>query len=390
MKNFFYIVIALGVLFATNSLVAGPDEAAKLIEAALKKLPPDQAEARQLLIHAQNALKAPAPEPVPVAPADAMVHTAEPTSDSIEIGFEKLKKSGFRLQQGPGSSLPDINPATFSFEKDIKANSSVVFGSQFFLGWSPNREVGINGFTGEEEYQGSLYFTENSVIFYEASVQGNLSTQTPDSANAWRFRVGGEIDHTNGGVYEAAKKLEDLNHTPTQSEIDALASQMFYLGSFTSFAAKYETDLNFETGRAGFELMWTPTTRLPGNGQGVKFGDVATLSWRPYAGIDAGSAVGNGNRTKFVDENLWLIARGTANLRLNFLEGLNVFDSVSLFADETYRYLADSEMSFSYLTAGINFGFNDNIGLQFDYRVGEDSPNFEEVEIVTGALSVRF
>ena len=88
-----------------------------------------------------------------------------------------------------------------------------------------------------------------------------------------------------------------------------------------------------------------------GSGVIAWFGDAATLNWRTYAGIDAGSAVGNSNRTNFVDENVWLIARGTANLRLNFLERLDVFDSVSLFADDTYRYLTDSEISFSYLTA---------------------------------------
>lgn len=398
MKSFsLSVVVAISLLSGVCSS-AHSDDSASLIEAALQSLPPENAEARALLLQAKAAIARPKVKPVATVVDEPELEGGEDTAtalvedsddDLIEVSFNSLRASGFRLQQGQGSSAPDINPATFSFEKDIAARSSAAFGSQFFLGWSPNRQLVTNGFTGEEEHQGTIYLNENSVIFYEASVQGNLSTQTPDSADAWRFRIGGEIDHSNGGIASAARVLED-NPNESQAVVDALASKQFYLGSFTSFAAKYETDLNFETARAGLEALWTPTTRLPGNGQGVKLGKLGTLNWRTYAGFDVGGSVGDGRSSAFVEDNVWLIGRGTAKLRLDCLDGLTVFESISLFADDTVRYLVDNEIAFNYLTSGINFQFNDYIGFQVDYRVGEDSPNFENVEVVTGSLSVKF
>src|SRR5262249_23897958 len=108
-----------------------------------------------------------------------------------------------------------------------------------------------------------------------------------------------------------------------------------------------------------------------------------------YVGLDAGGFLENSppNNDNSV---LWLMAKGRVELRLNLIQKALRLNEVTIYFEDRYVYTEDEERSHNYLTTGIDFELNDNIGLTLDDTNGEDSPKFVPEEMFKGGLSVKF
>jgi hypothetical protein len=80
----------------------------------------------------------------------------------------------------------------------------------------------------------------------------------------------------------------------------------------------------------------------------------------------------------------------TAELQLRFLARLLTINQVHPYADETVRYLPSKSNVYSYFKTGIDFALTKNVGLGFEYSLGEDSPKFLEEEQLSAAFTIQF
>lgn len=69
----------------------------------------------------------------------------------------------------------------------------------------------------------------------------------------------------------------------------------------------------------------------------------------------------------------------------NLIPGL--LKSISVYGDDTARYLATVNRGVNYLTSGVDFHITDNLAVSFYYKVGRTTPDFQKVESVNFGLS---
>jgi hypothetical protein len=270
--------------------------------------------------------------------------------------LQKMKKAGFTLALAPG----DDNPAKFAFAKDIQAGTATVYTADFFLSWkTPNSFADNLGWRHKS-------WDMNAA----ASVQGKLTSASDTEHDAWRFRG------TLNGRY---------TFNPTATNIDNI------VGVRWSLSAKDEASRDFDFNRVGAEGSLTPT--IPALAMGVFKGgkDTVEFRWRPFFGFDAGATTVNREMPiTGSDDSLWLTARATAKLKLNFIARAMNMNEVSLYADDKLVYLGEARASHNYLKTGVNFMFNDSVGFSLDYSVGQDSPKFTNEKSFAGAFTIGF
>jgi hypothetical protein len=87
-----------------------------------------------------------------------------------------------------------------------------------------------------------------------------------------------------------------------------------------------------------------------------------------------------------------LLGRLRADLRLTFLKEPLQMKKVSLFAEETFRYLPfeTGDSTYHFLSAGLTFDFDDHVSLGLTYRNGEDAPNFKDIDTFGLAFGLKF
>jgi hypothetical protein len=267
--------------------------------------------------------------------------------------FESLQKAGFSLSRGPDNG-DEKKGASFAFTQDRAAGFAPVFTADFYLKWE--KEV-------LEEID-----TISRFDFLAISVQGKLSSKDSSSTDAWRFR------------------LENNFFTQDRSKTSLVD------GFVANLSLKDESDRDFNIDRVSGELWLTANKRnwWVGKYSGTPDSKFAQVRWRPYVGLDAGGNVSNTTGQQIDNSNLWLMARGRLDIRLNFLINALKFQDVVAYFDDKYVYLAENGQSHDYLTTGIDFEFNDNVGFTLDYTNGEDSPKFKREEILKGGLTVKF
>lgn len=194
--------LTLLVLFGTGPVLADryEDEIKRATEArargdmatAIKALDAARASLTRSASAAQPGVSTgSAPEEMPATP---------PKEDPTV--FERLSDEGFRLQLGPGKSGDDAQAATFGFSEDRVKDTGTQFSAAFLLGYSPNSKVQglINLGTGDpvKLRRGATELGgPNTTWAWDMSVQGSLQPGNDDKADAWVFRFGGDIDHTN-------------------------------------------------------------------------------------------------------------------------------------------------------------------------------------------------
>jgi hypothetical protein len=280
----------------------------------------------------------------------------ETASTEREDFLKRMKKAGFSLQLAPG----DDNPAKFAFTRDIQAGTPTAFTADFFLSWKTSNAVA--------DTLGWRHKTWD--MNAAASVQGKLTSASDMEHDAWRFRG------TLNGRY---------TFNPTATDLDDIN------GFLWSLSVKDEASRDFDFNRVGAEGTLTPT--IPALAMGVFKGDKEGVQfrWRPFVGFDAGTTTSDITvPVAGPDDTLWLSARVTAKLRLNFVANAMKMNEVSLYADDKLIYLGETGTSHNYLKTGVNFMFNDHVGFSLDYSVGQDSPKFTREESVTGAFTIGF
>jgi len=142
--------------------------------------------------------------------------------DEDKSVFTELANKGWRLQLGPGLSGPDAGKATLAFARDIAAGTDTEFNANFTLGYSPaRRSVSVTDRLTGESVPGapSRFGVDNflgikdAIWVWDASLQGQLSSNDDNEANAWTFRLGGDIWHYGAGALrEAEAAMEDADN----------------------------------------------------------------------------------------------------------------------------------------------------------------------------------
>jgi hypothetical protein len=300
---------------------------------------------------------------VSVSYAELVAYAQDSNTNNI---FGKINDAGFKLARASSGSDRG-EPADFGFLTDIGKQTE--YHMNFFLSFSP-----MSTSWGTTEVTPS------------ASIEGKLSSADNSAKDAWRFRLGSQFDVPIGRGISVTDPID-----PTIS-VKAYQNHLWL-----SLDAKYESDRDFRTKKASSEFQISPT--LPdlfigdqprhdskGPEQPIRF------QWRPIFEIDFGHTFDSGVSTEVNDTILRLIPRIRADLFLNFMKKPLGIEDVSIYIDNTLFYLPIEKQNttHNYFVSGINFMINKNIGLNFEYKNGEDSPNFVRTNTVGGSLSINF
>lgn len=261
--------------------------------------------------------------------------------------FDAFERRGFSLQRAV-SGDEAAEGAQFGFLKTFKQKS--VYTGDFAI-----------------VYNRRLKQTQRTGIGFQASTQGNLTSDESESEDAWQFRAGAIIDRN--------LKRNTINHL------------------YLSLGAKYEADKKFKVGKLISENMLTPT--LPALGIGIPFGrssDPVQFRWRPYFYFDVGRTLDRGNSSEVEAMVLRLTPRIYTRLTLNFLRrALNLNDTF-VFADD-YFYalpLEKTKKRHNMFTSGFVLQVTKDFGFGLTYKSGEAAPKFKPVHTFGGVLTIRF
>lgn len=329
--------------------------------------------------------------------------------------FMRLSDDGFRLQLGPGLSGDDAGNAEIAFAKDIEAGTDTEVMANFTLGFSEARRriLVLDPLTSEGAANAptragasNFFGMPNTTWVWDASAQGQLTSQDNNNANAWTFRLGVDILHIGSKALdvarEATKRAKHAGKTLDLQERGALvqreldqAEKPFYRSSIWSVKATLAADQDFANQRASVELDVTPNTSLLGNGRiwpahNVKENAFMRVIWRPYFGVDVGGQIASDGTIDEVDDTLWLTGTLTTSIYLDFLQRALGLDRVSINVEDNAYYLTESQQGFNYLNATLDFGLTEYLGFGFTYINGELAPLFERTESFSGAFTVKF
>ncbi|MCX6563431.1 MAG: hypothetical protein NTU60_07480 [Candidatus Aminicenantes bacterium] len=280
--------------------------------------------------------------------------------------FDKFSGAGFKLTRASSGSDKG-EPADFGFLTDIGKQTE--FHANFFISYRPSST--------------SWGTTE---VTPSASIEGKLSSSDSSAKDAWRFRLGSQFDVPIGGGIQ----VQD----PTGLPISVTVNKNHL---WLSLDAKYESDRDFRTKKASAEFRISPTLpylfigdQPPHDSKGPE--QPIRFQWRPIFETDFGHTFDPGDSTEVNNTILRLITRIQANLFLNFLKKPLGMQDVSIYADNVFFYLPieNQKTTHNYLVTGINFMISKNVGLNFEYKNGEDSPNFVRTHTVGGSLSITF
>jgi len=286
--------------------------------------------------------------------------------------FSKVAKAGFALQRA--ISLGDSGlwqePATFGYS--AQSGSSPYLNAEFALIWRSRDLCGPPG---------SECPAPATLIRIDASVEGRLNSSGDAKQNdAFKASVGAYANLAHG---------------------DGVTSAL--LGSF-----KYETDRETSTRKEMLEILYTPTrgcvqgavlpigTTLPCNshdytgrtGPDVDF----TYMWRPYFGVDVGHTNNIGTSLENEKQILRGIARLHAQVDLLQLARILSLPQVSIFVDDTYRYLfrTTNQRSNNYFQMGMDFYVSEGVSVALRGNIGRDAPNFSFSRDFSINLGLRF
>ena len=216
-------------------------------------------------------------------------------------------------------------------------------------------------------YNKRLPPTQRTGFSFQASVQGNLTSDESESEDALQFRAGAIIDRN--------LKRDTINHL------------------YISLAAKYEADQKFTVGKFISENMFTPT--FPALGIGVPFGrssDPIQFRWRPFFYFDIGNSFKKGTSAETENTVLRLTPRIRTTLTLNFLRrALNTNDTF-IFADNFFYWLPleKTKTRHNMFTSGFVLQMTKDFGFGLTYKSGEAAPKFKPVHSLAGVLTIRF
>ena len=264
--------------------------------------------------------------------------------------FKRLQDAGFKLQRAL-SGKDAGEAAAFSFLSTL--GDKTVFTADFALSWCPPTRFEAGPFD----------------LSFLTSVEGRLTSAESESENAWRFR---------------GSLIGDTSHN---GPIDS---------TYTSVSLKYESDQDFDTEKLMAEMVFTPTIRKLALGKAwppAKEGRPPfQFLWRPFFGLDVGHTFEKGQSAETEETILRLKVRGRARLLLNLVTQALRLHETSIFIDNTFYYLPveGRNNAHNFLVSGITFLITENISIGLTYKVGEEAPNFEQIETFGGTIGIRF
>ena len=261
--------------------------------------------------------------------------------------FDYLAKHNFSLQRVVTGDN-ETEGANFAFLHTFKKNT--VYTTDFAFIWD-SPEKGPD----RAKYQ------------IEASVEGHLTSAESDAEDALTFAAGGRL-------------LTPFGSTGR-------------VGLHSTFSAKLEGDQQFDTKKAYFEALETPTALGAYIGQfSGDPKDAVQFRWRPFFGLQWGRTYKRGQAALPEDTVLRLIPRVRLELKLNRISQALKIQRTFLFLDNTFYYLPieRSSKSRNFFASALEFDFTPNFGLSFNYKSGTPAPKFQRVNTFGGALTIRF
>jgi hypothetical protein len=268
--------------------------------------------------------------------------------------LDTLSNAGFSLSRSPDE---EKKGALFGFNQNRLGGTKTDLSAEFYLKWQKRPYL-------SEWMWGQTAAFDTLAI----SVQGKLSSTDSKTSDAWRFR------------------LENNFFTSNRSE------HRFLDGVVANLSLKNESDRDFNTNRLSGELWLTVNSAKAYIGKYSGDADKSLLQfrWRPYVGLDAGGTVSDTPVAVDQQSNLWLMARGRADLRFAFLVRTLNFSDFVAYVDDRIVYLTESGVGHNYLDTGIDLEFSDNIGFTLQYTIGADSPQFVREQMLKGGLTIKF
>jgi hypothetical protein len=262
--------------------------------------------------------------------------------------LDNLARHGFSLQNS-FDGTNEGQPAGFSFLGS--QNASSVYSADFAL-------------------KQRIPETES---FY-ASAEGHVASAGTAAQDAWRYR------------------LSWIRYVGKHD-----------LGTRHSLSFESESDQTFATNKIAVEYLFTPTVdswgigRAFGDSHGGEFGHLkkgnGRFRWRPFVGTAAGKTLDRGVSTETRDAVFRLIARVRAEVFLDFISKALVLERTTtvLYAEDTYAFLPleKAAQSHHFLTAGLNLGMNPDVSTSFEYKFGEDSPDFKRIKTFGIKLGIK-
>lgn len=300
---------------------------------------------------------------------DIAVSSLEKVEEDPITAFDDLKAAGFKLRRTSDEATGDQDkPALFGLSRDFEKGTKTEFTADFYLSWNSTRVQG----EGRRQVQ-----ERGKEVGYELSVEGHLNSTDDKAGDAWKLRA----------ERKAIFSFDDKHQDDT-------------VGLSFDLGGKLEANRDFERQRLSAELQMTPTWSSVGLGRfqpatevliaGKKPEAEAPIQfrWRPYVTVDAGNIISGNERV--TDSAVWLSGRLKFELALNFLKGALGVDSVTMFADGTSLYATDNQSWHTYLETGLDIMFNKNVGFTALYKTGEMSPDFDQTNLFTSGITVKF
>ena len=313
------------------------------------------------------------PPAVAMGPGKAAV-VPEPESKPEKSGWIAWLERDFQIRESFFTQEQAVNPAKLSWTK-AKGQPSFYQLDAAVL-WQPTFLT-----------SGTTIGSKSLSWFIRPSFEAHVSTETGASQDQLTYRVPFTLNLTHGGA-EMLAGMDTPGATPPKRFITVHT----LLASPT-----YQTDRHNATRSMAAEVFYTPT--IPSLAMGVRqplFGtDWLHLLWRPYAGVELGEYLERDATTTLALERSVsrFVARAEAELLIGerlALTGSYVLRRELQDAERTFHYgevsgvllldriLPESEEEQPHFTAGVT------------YKRGQDAPEFEDVDVVTAWLGVRF
>ena len=313
------------------------------------------------------------PPAVAMGPGKAAL-VPEPEAKPEKSGWIAWLERDFQIRESFFTQEQAVNPAKLSWTK-AKGEPSFYQLDAAVL-WQPTFLT-----------SGTTIGSKSLSWFIRPSFEAHVSTETGASQDQLTYRVPLTLNLTHGG----AGMLAGMD-TP-----GATPAKRFITVHTLLVSPTYQTDRHNATRTLEAEIFYTPT--IPSLAMGVRqplFGtDWLHLLWRPYAGVELGEYLERDATTKLALERSVSRFVARAEAEVLFGERFAVTGSYVLRrelqdAERTFHYgevsgillldtvLPASEEEQPHFTAGVT------------YKRGQDAPEFEDVDVVTAWLGVRF
>ena len=297
------------------------------------------------------------------------------------LNGDSLFGSGSELLNTDLLDTSNADPATITYTFNNGEDNFTLDAAIIFKAYDGTFNQGLidrlvkaqaNG-TTYEQIEDSLGFVTGLTI--APTIEAHVSSSDTAVNNSLQFHIPFVLRFTD------AKPIAQLILDPGQEPESPFLLAHHFIG-----APKYEADRDFTTEVIGFDLLYTPTIPPLGMGTSIPLGSLE-FRWRPLLGIEFGHVLDDGDNLPTLPVDNFV--RATARLRAQ----LAFKKSFVLSSDYIFRLDLTGENKISnYLDLSAIYYLDDKqrISLGTSYKVGENSPRFENNEEISVFLGFKF